>query len=519
MHRARAIAAVIVSLAAPIEGQARKQSKGDEAFLAAKEAFASLQKDSRRNRFRDQWLKVVDRFEAIARRSKNDRAPDALFNLGRVYTELSRISSNRRDVDAAIEAYERLARTHPKSSLVDDAWVAVAALHRDARSDPAAAREALRAAMACKGDMRRRAEQALAALGPEPVKPQRVREPVAAPRPSSPAPEPEPVVRAPARAESEPAPESATPASPEDEEGEPVRLERLLAAMDKIGTLTSGTGDEETEEEEEVKTVAQLSAKPPPRKLDPEKVKALREVAEASIPLSVQVGLKVRRVIIDAGHGGHDTGAIGPTGVREKDVTLAISRKLKARLEEEGFEVLLTRDDDRFVKLEDRTRFANRKKGDLFVSVHCNAHKSRKLRGVETYTLNITSDRYAIRLAARENAASERTISDLQLILADLATKANTDASTRLATAVQSRLVEASHEPKRRARNLGVKQAVFYVLLGAKMPSILVETAFLSNPHEEKRLADPEFQQSVADAIASGIVRFNAERDALATAF
>jgi N-acetylmuramoyl-L-alanine amidase len=231
----------------------------------------------------------------------------------------------------------------------------------------------------------------------------------------------------------------------------------------------------------------------------------------------VLAGLKVHRVVIDAGHGGNDTGAIGPTGVKEKDVTLAIARKLASKLEDAGLEVVLTRDTDRYVKLADRTALANEKRGDLFISVHCNAGASRKWRGVETYTLNLNSDRYAARLAARENAGSERGIGELQYILADLATKANTDDSTRLAHAVQSELHDAVREDGgKEARDLGVKQALFFVLVGARMPAILVETSFISNPEEEKLLKTASYQDDVAGSIADGVDRFIADREKLA---
>ena len=242
-----------------------------------------------------------------------------------------------------------------------------------------------------------------------------------------------------------------------------------------------------------------------------------RDEKASELTLAEQLGLKVRRVVIDAGHGGHDTGAIGPSGVREKDVALAIALKLKDRLEKSGLEVLLTRDDDTFVKLEERTHFANARKGDLFISIHCNAAPSRKMRGVETYTLNTSSDRYAIRLAARENASTERGVSDLQFILADLATKANTEESTRLADKVQKTLVKSLRAGRHKTlKDLGTKEALFFVLLGAKMPAILVETAFLSNAEEEKLLGSAAYQDDTAQAIADAVQSFLDERSRLA---
>lgn len=237
-----------------------------------------------------------------------------------------------------------------------------------------------------------------------------------------------------------------------------------------------------------------------------------KDTRRAELTLAEQLGLKVRRVVIDPGHGGHDTGAIGKKGTREKDVALAIAKKLAAELRKRDLEVMLTREDDRFLRLEERARMANEAQGDLFISIHCNSAESRKLRGVETYTLNTSADRYSIRLAARENATSEKGIGDLQFILADLATKANTEESTRLATQVQKSMVESLSARYSDIKNLGTKEALFYVLLGTKMPAILVETSFLSHPEEEMRLASEAYQNVLARSIAQGVEAFLGDR-------
>lgn len=241
--------------------------------------------------------------------------------------------------------------------------------------------------------------------------------------------------------------------------------------------------------------------------------------APGKVPLSQQLGLRVKRIVLDAGHGGKDTGAIGKKGTKEKDVTLAIAKSVRARLEKElpGIEVIMTRDDDTFVELEDRTRIANDAGADLFVSIHCNANPSRRVRGVETYYLNITHDRYAIRLAARENAHAnaDKRISDLQFILADLAMKSNVDESIRLGRQVQRSLVGRLREDYQGVQDLGLKHALFYVLLGARMPAILVETSFVSNAQEETRLRTKAYQDSISDGIVRGVHRFVEERHAL----
>jgi N-acetylmuramoyl-L-alanine amidase len=220
-------------------------------------------------------------------------------------------------------------------------------------------------------------------------------------------------------------------------------------------------------------------------------------------------------VIVDAGHGGNDPGAIGPTRVREKDVTLAIARKLARRLKADGFEVVLTRDDDRYLALEERTAIANTRKGDLLVSIHANANPRRSLDGVETWVLNVADDRYAKRLAARENGADldeSGQGSEAQRILTDLNAKAATDASRRLAHLVQKEITGSVRGKFGEVRDLGVKSALFYVLVGARMPAVLVETAFISNRREEQRLASPRYQDEVAGAVARAVGEF-ARRD------
>src|SRR6266511_3669383 len=190
----------------------------------------------------------------------------------------------------------------------------------------------------------------------------------------------------------------------------------------------------------------------------------------------------IRRIVVDAGHGGHDPGAIGARRVREKDVTLATARRLAKKLREAGFEVVLTRKDDRFIALEERTAIANTARGDLFVSVHANAHPARNRAGIETYFLNTADDRYAARLAARENGLDLGDgEGEVARILTDLGAKASAGASQRLARMVQREVTTGVRARIGEVRDLGVKSALFYVLLGARMPAVLVETAFISN--------------------------------------
>ncbi|HEX9401025.1 MAG TPA: N-acetylmuramoyl-L-alanine amidase [Anaeromyxobacter sp.] len=225
----------------------------------------------------------------------------------------------------------------------------------------------------------------------------------------------------------------------------------------------------------------------------------------------------IRRIVVDAGHGGHDPGAIGPRRVREKDVTLATARRLAKKLREAGFEVVLTRKDDRFIALEERTAIANTARGDLFVSVHANAHPRRNRAGVETYYLNTADNRYAARLAARENGLDLGDgEGEVARILTDLGAKASAGASQRLARMVQREVTTGVRARIGEVRDLGVKSALFYVLLGARMPAVLVETAFISNGDEERRLASARYQEEVASGIARAVSAFARSGDRVA---
>jgi len=230
------------------------------------------------------------------------------------------------------------------------------------------------------------------------------------------------------------------------------------------------------------------------------------EVPEDSMSLARQLGLNVKRIVIDPGHGGKDPGCNASGGVKEKNIVLSIARILKKKIKEEiGCEVFLTRNRDVFLPLERRTAIANMKKADLFISLHINAHRNKKISGLETYFLNMATDERSVMVAARENATSEKNISDLQTILNDLMLNTKITESSRLAHNVQEGMVSRVRRKYKPARSLGVKQAPFYVLIGAQMPAVLVETGFLTNRTERKRLLSKKYQESVAEGICAGI--------------
>lgn len=221
------------------------------------------------------------------------------------------------------------------------------------------------------------------------------------------------------------------------------------------------------------------------------------------------LGLKIGRIVIDPGHGGHDTGTIGPTGLMEKDLVLDVAKRLGAMLEDRlGGEVIFTRADDTFIPLESRTALANQKQADLFVSIHANSSRSSSARGVETYYLNFTSSPDALEVAARENAVSEKSIHELQDLVKKITLKEKLDESREFAANVQKSLYATMSRGNASLRNRGVKKAPFVVLIGANMPSILAEISFVSNPSDERLLRKPEYRDKIADALYRGIQKY-----------
>ena len=243
---------------------------------------------------------------------------------------------------------------------------------------------------------------------------------------------------------------------------------------------------------------AQAQAEPDSPKKDPK---------AKSLSLAQQLGLGVKRIVLDPGHGGKDPGAIA-NGIKEKDVVLAIAKSLRPVLAKElGCEVILTRNEDQFLSLEERTAIANTNSADLFISLHVNAHPSDKVRGFETYFLNLTTNAEAMRVAARENATSTHQMSDLQDILSDILKNSKIAESSRLAKQVHDAMMSGLSADNNfgKIKHLGVKQAPFYVLLGAQMPAILIEIAFISNKEDAENLASPEFITALSEQISLGI--------------
>jgi N-acetylmuramoyl-L-alanine amidase len=235
--------------------------------------------------------------------------------------------------------------------------------------------------------------------------------------------------------------------------------------------------------------------------------------------LTRALGLKINRIVIDAGHGGHDTGTIGPTGLMEKDLCLDVALRLGKIIEQKlpGADVVYTRSDDTFIPLEERTHIANDAKADLFISIHANSSPDHGARGVETYYLNLKGSAEAMEVAARENAVSQEGVHDLEDLVKKIARTEKIDESKELADDVQDNLTKKIQHTAKPVKNRGVRKAPFVVLIGADMPSILTEISFLSNPSDEQLLKKPDHRQRIAEGVYQGVSAYLESMNSMAT--
>jgi len=240
-----------------------------------------------------------------------------------------------------------------------------------------------------------------------------------------------------------------------------------------------------------------------------ESSRAAKLPSDGSGSLTRALGLKIRRVVIDPGHGGHDEGCSGPTGLLEKDLVLDVALRLGKLIESRmGSEVIFTRTDDTFIPLERRTEIANEKKADLFLSIHANSSPYPRIAGVESYYLNLTGSKDALEVATRENASSDKSVFELRDLIQKIALQDKVEESKTFAADIQSALFPFAVHYIPGIKNRGVKKAPFVVLIGASMPSVLAEIGFLTNPREEALLKKPEHRQKLAEALYRGVFRY-----------
>ena len=266
---------------------------------------------------------------------------------------------------------------------------------------------------------------------------------------------------------------------------------------------------------EAARAAAPATAKPQPvrntakQSVEPAEVHAAQPLPDGEPSLVRTLGLKINRIVIDPGHGGHDSGTLGPGGIEEKDVVLDVALRLGALLKQRlGADVIYTRDDDTFVPLETRTAIANKAQADLFISIHANSSPDPSVRGVETYYLNFTTSEDALEVAARENAVSDQSIHQLADLVKKIALQDKISESREFAADVDQSLYAGLEGGNPGLKDRGVKKAPFVVLIGANMPSILAEISFLTNPDDAEELREPQYRERIAEALYRGVAHY-----------
>lgn len=539
----------------------------DQEYKTIREAYVALLGSSQAQRQRDNWLKVAVPFERFAASGRaGQREDDARFLFGRTWHGLAQASGRSDDARKAMEIYEQLAQDYPDSNLADDALMYAAEIALGTFSDQTSAYEYyLRITTVLPpGDMLAEAQSRLKRL----VTSSPAVEPSEAPSKGPQATDSGAGLLDKIRVWSSPEYTrvvldlSANPNyQPHQLTGEEPRIYVDLTNV-RIGPdvasdtsvddgivqqIRSGQLDEERARvvldlkqnadyevfslsdpdrlvidvrKPDTNNASASSASPEPGGADDSIAGLLDDVDDAPQLLHVpqQNGYAgIRLIVIDAGHGGKDPGAVGRNNTLEKDVALKMARKLALALRKElGCKVLLTREDDRYLKLHARTAYANKVGADLFISLHANASPNRRAYGLETYYLNLSKNNQAAEVAARENNTTLVEVSNLEAILFDLMANAKITESSRLAAEIQQSMVRHLKPNFSDIKDLGVRQGPFHVLLGATMPSVLVETAFISNRREERRLKDPAYQQRVAQAIVKGVKKYRDTIDKVA---
>lgn len=434
--------------------------EAETAYVHAKKRYQDLVSSSRQQLYRHNWEKVLRSFLLInTAYPQHDKAAVAAFMAAKTCHGLYRASGLEKDAQRAVDLYTAVARGYPQDTLADDSLYLAAELEGNVLNEYARAATLYRQIISIypKGDMAPKARRKIGTPEQEPPA--------------------QPVSYRQVRLE-----ELNLPAAGRDEFASP----RNIAEMKGPGDLHPIVGSTE---------------------------KLLGRTSGTSISGIKIPGAGLHCIVVDAGHGGKDPGAIGPGGIQEKNVALAMARILVQRLRAElGCRVLLSRDRDVYLSTKERVALANKAEADLFISIHANSALDGRAYGIETYSLNYSKNNQAVTVVARENNTSLKEVGDLEHILFDLMANAKLFESSRLAAEIQRNLIDMLDDHYSKVKNLGVRQGPFHVLLGATMPSVLIEVGFISNAREEKRLNDVRYQEHAMNGVAAGVSRYVKER-------
>ncbi|MEK6602146.1 MAG: N-acetylmuramoyl-L-alanine amidase [Candidatus Binatota bacterium] len=545
MHR-RLLCRVAIILAASlllVDGVGRAAQRDRDLYTSAKKEYDSLKKANVTTANSRRWEALAERFQKIAQDfPRSPYADDALFYAGKSYQGLHGFNQNERTLDLAIKNWRALISRYPGSTLLQESRYWLGLSLEEGKGDGAEARKQYQALIDKypRGEWTAKAGNRLDAMkrAEEEKKEQ--------PRLSSAAngkalltqiryTSSQTYTRITMDLSTEIRFETHV-LKEEPSKGLPPRIyvDLLGARLGMDGTQPMVVQDRLLRQvrvgqfsPDVVRVVLDMSSLtghkafllPDPFRLvvdiqgqgDKEEPAALAKKRDLSpTPKSVKPPVAgLRKIVLDPGHGGKDPGAIGVKGITEKDIVLAVAKKLAKRLKGEmGIDVVLTRQNDTYIPLEDRTAVANAEDADLFISLHVNASPNQEARGIETYYLDNTTDEASIRLAARENATSRKSISDLQFILSDLTQNSKLEDSISLAHRLNSSVVSNMGRRYGEVKDLGVKKALFYVLVGARMPSVLVEMFFITNKSEGRALTRQAYQDALVESLLEGIKKY-----------
>jgi len=503
----------------------------EDKYFEAEACYRKLKKNARKQKYRENWLACIKKFQAVYRHDPSGKwAAAGLYMSGNLYMELYKRSYKKSDKKEAIDNFERIKRRYPKSAYNEKAAILI---KKPVTKEPATKKNSY-------SEKKKAALKAISInVEKKPHKkpfvksvtvtglrfwsnPNYTRVVIDTDKETSYIHhllKKDPSIKKPQRLYI-------------DFENSILgkNIEKIIPIDDDL--LSGARAGQFTKDSVRVvvdiknfKTYKVFSLKDPfriimdiwgdsekaPKTSDLKVKNTIRDPKAVSGSLVKQLSLRVKRIVIDPGHGGRDYGAPGRIkGIHEKEIVLKIAQRLAKKIRKEiKCEVIMTRNSDKFLTLEERTAIANTKNADLFISIHTNANRDRRAYGIETYFLNLATDKDSILVAARENATSTKNISDLQIILNDLMQNSKINESSRLAGYIQESMYK--HLKKKgysRIKSKGVKQAPFYVLLGAQMPAVLIETSFISNQRECKRLINSKYQDRLCEGIVFGIKKY-----------
>lgn len=544
----------------------------DGEYQSARAAYITLTKDTKKQQYRHHWDKVLLQLQRFAEHyPSHNKTPSAYYLLGKACTELHSISLVKQDAQRAADFFNIVSTRYPQSSLADDALYLQAEIEYSTLNNPDNARQCCERILRQypQGDRTNKARLLMKKL-PAQLLVTETAEAVERPQRSLPAQitgirhwtdnhHTRVVIEL-----NKSTPFKVNTLPPSQNDNNSARLYLDLLGASKVASLASsypvnqgvvekirvGVNQKSIRVVCDLKELTRytvIELQNPPRIVvdiarekgavltaNQPRLESVPQVGQHDIatvlsqvpesqPMRINlpdVAIKSKgtlRIVVDAGHGGKDPGAVGPNRLYEKDVVLNLAKKLASSLRTSlGCEVLLTRDRDVYIPLRQRTAYANEVDADLFISIHANASTNKKIFGIETFYLNFSKNDKAIAVAARENGMSIKEMGDLELILFDMMANAKINESSRLATDIHTSLVTSLSKRYSDVKDMGVRQGPFHVLLGATMPSVLVEVAFISNKMEEKRLKSSVYRERAAEAIATGVKKYLRSQNLLA---